>query len=145
MSNTASTLNVVLTGLKGGNTGRQTRVVDFTGPLDPFLAQYGDGSVASTPLTPGEMEELAAKDAAAFKAHMASVTANMLAGSSTSEPQQIVNAVCNYLVQEHDFIISDGDPGSDVFYISKGDVRPTRLEIPGDGVAWMVLAAAPFG
>lgn len=140
-----STLTVSLTGLSGGNQGRQARIVDYYGPLAPFLSEWGTGGTTFKSKSEDELKEMAKSDPAAFKEHMAAMTAAFVSGEATAKPQQIVDAVCNWLVKKHKFLISDTDPGKDVYYVSKGNLKPTQIDIPGDGVAWHIVAAAPFG
>lgn len=139
------TLQVVLTGLKNGQEGRQTQVVNYLGNLKSFMDTYGEQHDEAPDIDVEELKKLAKVSAADFKLKMAQLTESIASSGAKPLVQQIVDAVCAYLVAEHQFVISDKDPGSSVFYISKGNLKPTVVDIPNDGKAWMVFAAAPFG
>lgn len=141
---TAKTLSLVVTGLQGGS-GRPNRVVDYQGPLAPFLEKYGDGGSEVKVLDAKELQELAASNRAKFDAYIANLSTAFSAGKAQSEATKVVDAVCRYLEQEHGFVISDSDPGKDVFYLPRGDIQPQRMTIPNDGEQWFVVAVAPFG
>ena len=140
-----STITISLTGLAGGGKGRQTQVVNEHFLLDDFLAEHGKKQEAFKSLTDAELAELAKTDPAAVEKHLAEKAAAFVAGATDNVAEQIVDAACNYLVAVKGFKISDGDPGSDHYYVSRGDLRPTKINIPGDGLAWNITAAAPFG
>lgn len=139
-------IQVVLTGLKDGSTGRQTKLVNFSGLLSSFMDDYGDGATVSEPeFSAEDLKKLAKTDPDALKLKMAQLTDQLVGGSTKPLVSRIVDAVCNYLVEVHDFVISDKDPGSDVYYVSRGDIKPSRIDVPNDGSFWMIAAAAPFG
>ena len=140
-----STITLVLTGLAGGGKGRQTNVVNEHMALAEFMNKYGKKQATFKSLSDAELAELAKTDAKAVEQHLVEKAAAFIAGATDNQAEQIVDAVCEFLVREKGFKISDSDPGSDHYYVSRGDLRPTKLDIPGDGVAWNVTAAAPFG
>lgn len=140
------TIQVLLSGLMHGSTGRQTHVVNYNGLLAQFLEQYGDGTKVEEPeIDPAQLKKLAATDPDKLMLTLSELGQKLVGGTAKPLPSRIVDAVCNYLVKEHDFVISDSDPGSNVYYVSRGDIKPSRIDIPGDGSFWMIAAAAPFG
>lgn len=143
---TDDTIQIVLTGLKNGATGRQTQLVNHSGSLALFMEQFGDGASAQeVEINAEELKALASSDLGALQLKLAELSDQLSSGSSKPLPSRIVDAVCNYLEKEHNFVISDSDPGNNVYYVSRGDIKPSRIEVPGDGSFWMIAAAAPFG
>lgn len=139
-------ISIIISGVKNSGGGRTSRQVDFQGNLEEFLNTYGEAQPASKEIDTDYLKSLGKSgNAAALQAAMNKLSAELLASSAKPLPQRIVSAVCKYLVDAHNFAISDTDPGEDRFYISSGDLTPQMVNVPNDGVEWHVLAAAPFG
>ena len=139
-------VHIIISGVADvSGKGRTAKQVDHYAPLQAFLDEYGEGESGAEAPNLAELEGLAGVDAEAFKAKMASLTASMLAVGGKAMSQRVVDATCEYLVREKGFVISDKDPGSEAFYVSKADLMPTELQVPNDGTIWTVLAAAPYG
>lgn len=139
-------LTIIISGVKTTGTGRASRQVDFSGNLQAFLDTYGEKQAEVVAPDFEHLKTLGkAGNASALQAAMEKFSASLLASSVKPLPQRIVDATCSYLQSEHDFVISDKDPGTDNFYISAGDLTPQMMTIPGDGTEWTVMAAAPFG
>jgi len=139
-------ISIIISGVKGTAAGgRATRQVDVDENLKSFLETYGEGDTEVATPDFDALKALSKADPKAFEAQMAELTSKMVGSGAKSLPQRIVDATCEYLVKVHNFVISDKDPGSDHFYIAKGDLTPNMVKIPNDGVNWTVVAAAPFG
>lgn len=139
-------IQIVLSGLRNGSTGRQTTLVNYNGPLALFMETFGDGATAQEPeFTVEELKQLGKTNPKALELKLAQLADQLTGGTSKPLVSRIVDAVCNYLVKEHGFKISDKDPGDNVYYVSRGDIKPSRIDVPGDGSFWMIAAAAPFG
>jgi hypothetical protein len=139
------TIQIVLTGLKHGATGRQTQLVNYNGPLALFMDEFGGGASAQEVEINAEELKALASNPSALQLKLAELSDQLTGGSAKPLPSRIVDAVCNYLEEEHDFVISDSDPGDNVYYVSRGDIKPSRIDVPNDGSFWMIAAAAPFG
>ena len=139
-------ISIIISGVKNSGGGRTSRQVDFSGDLAEFLETYGEAQADVKEIDSAKLKTLGKSgNAQALQAEMNKLSAQLLASSTKPLPQRIVSATCKYLVDVHDFKITDTDPGSDHFYISSGDLTPQMVEVPNDGVEWHVLAAAPFG
>lgn len=138
-------ISVIISGVKGSGGGRATRQVDYDGNLQAFLDQYGEKKADVAEPDWDSLKGMGKTDAAGLQAAMAKITSDLLGSGAKPLPQQVVDAVCKFLVDDQDMIIADADPGTDKFYVSKGDLTPQIIPIPGDGKQWLIAAAAPFG
>jgi len=138
-------ITIIISGVKGTGGGRATRQVDYDGNLAAFLEAWGEAEVEVKEPDWDAMKKLGKSSASDLQAAMAKLTADLVGTGAKALPQRIVDATCRFLVEEMDFIIADSDPGTDKFYISKGDLVPQVVNVPGDGKSWHITAAAPFG
>lgn len=139
------TLAINITGLSEGGSGRQTQMVNEHFNLNAFLNEYGEAEAPTAVPDWESLKELGKTNPAKFQAEFAKLGAQLAGAGAKSLPQRIVDAICKYLEKERGFVIADQDPGVSQYYVSRGNLRPTALDIPGDGKSWYVVAAAPFG
>lgn len=138
-------VTIIITGVMSTSGGRASRQVDYDSNLATFLETYGENTKSVAAPNMEALQKLAGQDPAQLQAKMAQLTKELIGAGAKSLPQRIVDATCKFLVEEKGFIIADSDPGTDKFYVSKGDLVPQVLPVPGDGNSWHVVAAAPFG
>lgn len=143
-------LSILVTGVKPGEASRSgvpTTIVNKSYLLQSFLDEHGPGG------KPAEMDmealqALASTDPTKFQQEMAALSQKMLdtgkAGGG-SLPDMISQAICNYLSGVHKIIISEKDPGDNVWYVNPADLTLNVQKHGADGFQWFCTLAAPFG
>lgn len=140
-------VNIGVTGVKGQGSGRQTVLVNHHQNLQVFLQDYGEAMQQEEQELPSweDLRNLAGKDKEAAMAKLSEIGAALTASGAKSPTETIMSATMSFLEKEKGFVISDTDPGKDVFYISPNNLTIQVKDVPGDGATWFVAGTAPFG
>lgn len=116
--------------------------VDELFSLDAFMEQYGSGGG----IDKVDLDfSLYKGDTATLKAKLAEAAEAVAAGEAgNSKVDSIHSAVLKYL-EERGVVLSEEDPGDDVWYMDPRDLTCVELPHKGDGTMYLFAAATPFG
>jgi len=137
-------IQLSVVGIKNVGGGRETSGVAATLKLKEMLDKYStlqQTAQVDTQHIKNLTEAGKLSDAIAYMTQFQAATS--LAESATLA-DIIVDAVARYIVKEHGFIEAEKDPGTPVFYFSRGDLQPQWLSGPA-GPYCLVSFTAPFG